>query len=842
MSTTEQPKQMPRRRLGKITDPNPRFASSKKGKGKALQATIRSPTPTQSTPAPQPRQPVCCDSPNHTFNEELQTVVCQNCFTQIADSNIVAEIEFNEDSRGATTMQGGFISENARHASTLGQAATQIAGATQKSQETTARMKCSNVLARIKARFGLNEQVEKQTYTLFELAVRMNFTPGRRTDEVVGACLYAMCRQQRENTIILMDIAEVLKMGVFRLGEVYKDLCKDLYINPNMEKNPENRHIKGLQVIHVESLVMKYCRKLEFGNLTNRVAEDAVKIISRMKRDWMVTGRHPAGLCGAAIIFAARMSNFRRSVREIVYVVKVTDMTIHKRMMEFRRSKSTALSVEQFRKFGLYLKDANDPPALLETHLQKAKFEAKQRKRQAESLARESAERQDGTYGASISNDVAEPTNSSPTQDENDNRRKRRRTTYEQSATPVQTQQEPRRDADGFVIPARPTDNTQQADEQQSNGKRGHKKKDQPSPVDISEAELITEELLKNEIEYKLVDSEMTELADEVSLAKSGENAAKIAAEYKKGDAEKSRLRREADNINWVKEPSSHGEVTAEELELEFADDPEVQRCLLSEEEQKAKEQIWIVNNEDWLRHQQEKKLLEAVAKAAGRNEKGKKPGKNAKKKRKGKMGDGTLLQNARENGDTPINTPEQATGAMLERWSPQMSKNINEAALKSLFHRPTPSSTSESGSAQNGDTTSDEPSPTNAGAEAPEDSPSSTRSTPVPTYEAARIPSPPTTQQAGGPAAPGDSPERRRADILQPATPPQTQAQTAGAVDEDSEGDEDDYVQEEDELDFGSDNEPPGDDDDDFNRALSPTNRLAVDDDAYGNDDYYSD
>lgn len=73
------------------------------------------------------------------------------------------------------------------------------------------------------------------------------------------------------------------------------------------------------------------------------------------------------------------------------------------------------------------------------------------------------------------------------------------------------------------------------------------------------------------------------------------------------------------------------------------------------------------------------------------------------------------------------------------------------------------------------------------------------------------------------------------------PSTPPQTQAQEAGTVaDEDSEGDEDDYLQD-DELDYGSDHSSPADvGDDDYNRALSPTNRLAVDEDAYGDDDYF--
>ena len=100
-------------------------------------------------------------------------------------------------------------------------------------------------------------------------------------------------------------------------------------------------------------------------------------------------------------------------------------------------------------------------------------------------------------------------------------------------------------------------------------------------------------------------------------------------------------------------------------------------------------------------------------------------------------------------------------------------------------------------------------------------------------------MPSPPTTQQVGQADTFPESPERRRA-AVQPATPPETQTQAGGGAEvEESEGDEDDYLQD-DELDYGSDQDfQGGEDDEEFERTLSPTNQWAVDDDAYGNDDY---
>ncbi|VDN24460.1 unnamed protein product [Gongylonema pulchrum] len=36
-----------------------------------------------------------------------------------------------------------------------------------------------------------------------------------------------------------------------------------------------------------------------------------------MKRDWIATGRRPTGLCGAALLLAARCFNFNRTVADV---------------------------------------------------------------------------------------------------------------------------------------------------------------------------------------------------------------------------------------------------------------------------------------------------------------------------------------------------------------------------------------------------------------------------------------------------------------------------------------------------------------------------------------------
>ena len=40
---------------------------------------------------------------------------------------------------------------------------------------------------------------------------------------------------------------------------------------------------------------------LEFGDKNHEVSMTALRLLQRMKRDWMHTGRRPSGLCGAGM-------------------------------------------------------------------------------------------------------------------------------------------------------------------------------------------------------------------------------------------------------------------------------------------------------------------------------------------------------------------------------------------------------------------------------------------------------------------------------------------------------------------------------------------------------------
>lgn len=116
-----------------------------------------------------------------------------------------------------------------------------------------------------------------------------------------------------------------------------------------------------LPLVDPSHYISRFAALLEFGEETHRVATDAVRLVQRFDRDWVTKGRRPAGICGAALLLAARMNNFRRSVEEIVQVVKIADTTLKKRLEEFKKTPSGALTLADFRT--VWLDEEMDPPA-----------------------------------------------------------------------------------------------------------------------------------------------------------------------------------------------------------------------------------------------------------------------------------------------------------------------------------------------------------------------------------------------------------------------------------------------------------------------------------------------
>ena len=120
-----------------------------------------------------------------------------------------------------------------------------------------------------------------------QIALNKHLTRGRKSSHVIAACVYITCRTE-STPHMLIDFSDILQIDVYELGRTYLRLSQALCINiPAMDPCV---------------YVMRFAHRLELGDKTHDVSMTALRLVSRMKKDWIHFGRRPSGLCGAALL------------------------------------------------------------------------------------------------------------------------------------------------------------------------------------------------------------------------------------------------------------------------------------------------------------------------------------------------------------------------------------------------------------------------------------------------------------------------------------------------------------------------------------------------------------
>jgi len=244
--------------------------------------------------------PKCKKETEGTIDTQNGNISCEKCGTVIEEGTIINEVTFSEETNlkgGSNSILGQFVGENAsltKHFRTV--PGTQI-----DSRELTLD-KAKKRLQLLASKLSIAETLVDAAHRFFNLALQHNFTKGRRAMVVAAACLYISCRLEK-TPHMLLDFSEQLQEDVYIVGSCFTKLLKELKLE--------------LPVVEPWLYIRRFAAQLEFGNKTNIVVTTALKLISRMKRDWIQIGRRPAGLCASSLIISARIHGFRRTQEEI---------------------------------------------------------------------------------------------------------------------------------------------------------------------------------------------------------------------------------------------------------------------------------------------------------------------------------------------------------------------------------------------------------------------------------------------------------------------------------------------------------------------------------------------
>lgn len=285
-----------------------------------------------------------CPNCGHTnFSVDRYTaagdISCSRCGTVQEENPIVSEVQFGESSSGAAMVQGAMVGVDQSRATFGGRQ-----NAMESREQTLSNGK--KKIRKIAVALKIPEYIADAAGAWFRLALVNNFVQGRRSQNVLAACLYVACRKEKTHHM-LIDFSSRLQISVYSLGATFLKMVKTL-------------HITSLPLADPSLFIQHFVEKLDFKDQNSKVIKDAVKLAQRMANDWIHEGRRPAGVAGACVLLAARMNNFHRTHAEIVAVAHVAEETLQRRLNEFKKTRSGKLTIESFRE-SEKMENANPP-------------------------------------------------------------------------------------------------------------------------------------------------------------------------------------------------------------------------------------------------------------------------------------------------------------------------------------------------------------------------------------------------------------------------------------------------------------------------------------------------
>ena len=164
----------------------------------------------------------------------------------------------------------------------------------------------------------LSQAVLESAAYIYRKAAVKKLAKGRSTLGLVGAALYAACRETATPKTI-SDVAAVCNLSSKDVMSHYKLILRELSLQ--------------MPVLHGPDYVTLIANRL---NLSEKTKREALKIYSQVQQNRISIGKNPRALAGAVIYLASQnCSEFLRQV-EICQVADISTVSLRKRCKEIK--------------------------------------------------------------------------------------------------------------------------------------------------------------------------------------------------------------------------------------------------------------------------------------------------------------------------------------------------------------------------------------------------------------------------------------------------------------------------------------------------------------------------
>lgn len=293
----------------------------------------------------------CCGLDEVEIDATRGASVCIACGAVLEESAIISDVQFEENAHGVSSAVGQFVSADSSGAN-IRKLGKFYRPTTQKENREATILRVKRTMLFIGKQLKIEDHVVEEAVNFYKMALSRSITRGRKSFLIYATCLYCVCRLER-TPHLLIDFCDLLQLNIFALGRTCDVLTRAL----------------SLSLPYTDPCIylLRYASQLNFNDKTHDVYVMALRILKRMKRDSLHYGRVPAGLCGAALLLAARHHNFNRDLKDVVRVVRIHETTLKKRLQEFGLTPSSTMTADEFLKNDL--EADQDPPSFRASHL-----------------------------------------------------------------------------------------------------------------------------------------------------------------------------------------------------------------------------------------------------------------------------------------------------------------------------------------------------------------------------------------------------------------------------------------------------------------------------------------
>jgi transcription initiation factor TFIIB len=177
-----------------------------------------------------------------------------------------------------------------------------------------------NELSKLKDKLGLTEATIEKTAYIYRKAVEKNLIRGRSIPALLGAALYAACRES-ETPRTLRDIEMVSNVKRKELAKCYRVLVERLDLK--------------MPVVNSVYCLARIGNKIGISEKSKRLA---AKILNDYEQSGEIAGKSPTGLAATALYLACVKMNEKYSQRDISKAANITEVTIRNRAAAIRKT------------------------------------------------------------------------------------------------------------------------------------------------------------------------------------------------------------------------------------------------------------------------------------------------------------------------------------------------------------------------------------------------------------------------------------------------------------------------------------------------------------------------